>query len=84
MLGCEDAECYGFRFWSDYCYPEVLDPVTFEQVEEGVPGLLVVTPLVTNHATPILRLNTGQMVTMRSGKRLRSAFDIFPVIHPVA
>ena len=80
VLGCEDSDCYGFRFWSDYCYPEVLDPQTLEQVEEGVSGLLVITPLVTNHAAPLLRLNTGKTVTMRSGRRLRSAFDIFPVI----
>ncbi|MCX7561224.1 hypothetical protein OS190_16775 [Sulfitobacter sp. F26204] len=83
MLGCEDAECYGFRFWSDYCYPEILDPQTMEQVEEGVAGMLVLTPLVTNHATPFLRMNTGRMATMRSGSRLRTAFDVFPVIQLV-
>ena len=80
MLGCEDAECYGFRFWSDYCYPEVLDETTLEPVGEGETGLLVVTALVTNNATPFLRWNTGDIVTMRSRKRRTSPFDVFPII----
>ena len=82
-LGCEDAECYGFRFWSDYCYPEVLDKSTLEPVGEGETGVLVVTPLVTNNATPFLRWNTGEVVTMRSMKRRRSPFDVFPIIKHV-
>ncbi len=82
MTGCEDAACYGFRFWSDFCFPEVLDPQTFELLDEGVPGVLVVTSLVTNNATPFLRYNTGQIVTMRSMKQLTSPFDIFPLVQP--
>lgn len=80
MLGCEDTLIDGFRFWSDYCYPEVLDEDTLQPVAEGQPGLLVVTPLVTNNATPFLRWNTGDIVTMRSGVKSGGAFDIFPLI----
>lgn len=80
MLGCEDEDCYGFRFWTDYCYPEVLDPQTMEPVGVGEEGLLIVTALVTNHATPFLRWNTGDIVTLRRGKPKGSPFDVFPLM----
>ncbi|MFK7753581.1 MAG: phenylacetate--CoA ligase family protein [Sedimentitalea sp.] len=80
MLGCEDAACDGFRFWSDFCYPEVLDPDTLEPVTEGEPGLLIVTALVTNNATPFLRWNTGDIVTMRDGIARGTDFDVFPLV----
>ncbi len=80
MLGCEDALVDGFRFWSDYCYPEVLDPDTMEPVADGRPGLLVVTPLVTNNATPFLRWNTGDIVTIRRDVPGGGPYDVFPLI----
>lgn len=80
MLGCEDAQMDGFRFWSDYCYPEVLDPDTLEPVAEGAPGLLVITSLVTNNATPFVRWNTGDIVTLRSGVTGAGAYDVFPLV----
>ena len=80
MLGCEDDDCFGFRFWSDFCFPEVLDETTLEPVAEGQTGLLVVTALVTNNATPFLRWNTGDIVTMRSKRRQDGPFDVFPLI----
>lgn len=80
MLGCEDEACDGFRFWSDFCYPEVLDEHTLEPVAEGEPGVLVVTSLVTNNATPFIRWNTGDVVTMRTGVERGSAYDVFPLI----
>ena len=80
MLGAEDDACDGFRFWSDYCYPEVLNQDTLEPVAEGEAGLLVVTSLVTNNATPFIRWNTGDIVTMRNGIEHGTAYDIFPLI----
>lgn len=80
MLGCEDAAGGGFRFWSDFVWPEVIDEATGEPVPEGEPGLLVVTSLVTNNATPFIRWNTGDIVTMRAGDPQGSAFDIFPLV----
>lgn len=80
MLGAEDDLCDGFRFWSDFCYPEVLDENTLEPVAEGAPGLLVVTSLVTNNATPFIRWNTGDIVTMRNGIVGGSPYDVFPLI----
>lgn len=80
MLGGEDGSQAGFRFWSDFCYPEVLDENTLEPVAEGEPGLLVVTSLVTNEATPFIRWNTGDIVTMRSGTAAGSPYDVFPLV----
>lgn len=80
MLGCEDAAMDGFRFWSDFCYPEVLDPDTLKPVAEGTPGLLVITSLVTNNATPFVRWNTGDIVTMRHGVDGAGAYDVFPLV----
>jgi phenylacetate-CoA ligase len=80
MLGCEDTAQDGFRFWSDYCYPEVVDETTLEPVAEGTPGLLIVTSLVTNNATPFIRWNTGDVVTMRKGDAEGTPFGIFPLV----
>ncbi|WP_018701179.1 phenylacetate--CoA ligase family protein [Amorphus coralli] len=62
MMGAETAPDTGFRIWSDFVYPEVVDPDTFEPVSPGGEGLLVVTALATNEATPFLRWNTGDVV----------------------
>ncbi|WP_299882418.1 phenylacetate--CoA ligase family protein [uncultured Sulfitobacter sp.] len=80
MLGCEDASMDGFRFWSDFCYPEVLDPDTLEPVAEGTPGLLIITALVTNNATPFVRWNTGDIVTLRTGVTGAGVYDVFPLV----
>lgn len=80
MLGAEDGAADGFRFWSDFCYPEVLRPDSMEPVAEGEPGLLVVTALATNNATPFLRWNTGDIVTMRSPAPDGSRYGVFPLI----
>ncbi len=80
MLGCEEEECDGFRFWSDFCYPEVLDENTLEPVPDGEPGLLIVTSLVTNNATPFIRWNSGDIVTMRNGVIRNNGHDLFPLI----
>jgi phenylacetate-CoA ligase len=64
MMGAETAPDAGFRIWSDFVYPEVVDPDTFAPVEPGGEGLLVVTSLATNQATPFLRWNTGDVVRL--------------------
>jgi phenylacetate-CoA ligase len=80
MLGCEDGMAEGFRFWSDYCFPEVVDPATMEPVAPGSPGLLLVTALVTNNATPFLRWNTGDIVTMTEGGDGTGRYGLFPLV----
>ncbi len=80
MLAGEDAAHDGFRFWADFCYPEVVDQETYEPVGEGEEGLLLVTSLVTNNMTPFIRWNTGDIVAMRPGQPQNSPYDVFPVI----
>jgi phenylacetate-CoA ligase len=78
MMGAEDSRHDGFRIWTDLVDIEVLDPVTFEPVPPGGEGVLVVTPLYTNEATPFLRWNTGDVVQWwPGGDGGGSAFDVF-------
>lgn len=79
MMGAEASPGAGFSIWSDFAFLEILDPDSLKPVEEGRDGTLVVTPLVTNNATPFLRWNTGDVV-----RAVKSAADgpfaHFPVI----
>jgi phenylacetate-CoA ligase len=79
MMGSEDQAHEGFRTWSDLVYLEVLDPKTMEPVKQGDEGVLVVTPLCTNNATPFLRWNTGDIVSMtdRPGS---GPYGVFPLV----
>jgi phenylacetate-CoA ligase len=79
MMAAETDDKSGFRLWSDYVYPEVLDPETLEPVPPGEIGVLVVTSLATNHATPFLRWNTGDMVSMWESDADAGAFSVFPM-----
>lgn len=79
MMGAEDQAHAGFRTWSDLVFLEVLDPATFEPVAEGSEGLLVVTPLRTNHATPFLRWNTGDIVSLREAPG-SGPYGVFPLV----
>lgn len=79
MMGSEDQAHEGFRTWSDLVYLEVLDPRSYEPVPEGEEGLLVVTPLVTNNATPFLRWNTGDIVRL-SARPGPGPYGVFPLV----
>ncbi len=79
MMGAEDEAHDGFRTWSDLVYLEVLDPKTLQPVPEGAEGVLVVTPLRTNHATPFLRWNTGDVVSMRQAPG-KGRYGVFPLV----
>ena len=80
LMGAEDGGGGGFRIWTDMFHIEVLDPDSKEPVPEGEPGLLIVTPLWTNHTTPFLRWNSGDLVTMRTGTGGHGAFSVFPLV----
>ena len=80
MMGAETAPDGGFRIWSDFVYPEVVDPETFAPVAPGGEGLLVVTALATNQATPFLRWNTGDVVRMLAPEQIQEKWE--PVFHP--
>jgi phenylacetate-CoA ligase len=60
--------------WEDHFYPEVVDPVTGEVVQDGQPGELVFTSL-TKEALPIIRYRTRDLTallppTSRSMRRM--------------
>ncbi|MDX1522670.1 MAG: AMP-binding protein [Anaerolineae bacterium] len=80
MMASEDGSHDGFRIWSDFNYLEVLHPDTLEPVAEGEQGVLVVTPLFTNNATPFLRWNTGDIVTLHHDVPGDGPFAVFPVV----
>ena len=83
MMGCEDADGpgAGFRVWTDLYFIEVLDPATHRPVAEGEVGVLVVTPMFTNHVTPFLRWNSGDLVTLRSAAPdAANPFSVFPLV----
>jgi phenylacetate-CoA ligase len=79
MMGAEDEAHDGFRTWSDLVYLEVLHPKTLDPVAAGDEGVLVVTPLCTNNATPFLRWNTGDIVRM-SERPGTGPYGVFPVV----
>ncbi len=80
MMGGEDGRPGGFRIWTDMHYIEVLDPVTFEPVNEGETGTLVVTPLWTNNVTPFLRWSSGDLVVYSEADDDSGPFSVFPKI----
>jgi phenylacetate-CoA ligase len=77
MMGAEMPGEEGFRIWEDLNLIEVLDPATLHPVAAGGEGLLVVTALCTNNATPFLRWNTGDIVQWWPGEDRAAPFGVF-------
>ena len=65
LMGAENAAHDGIHIWTDMFFIEVVDPDTGKSLPEGEVGTLCVTPLWTNHATPFLRWNSGDLVSLR-------------------
>src|SRR5262245_34820642 len=78
MMGSEDVPGAGFRIWTDLYHIEVLDPKSFEPVNEGETGTLVVTALQTNNVTPFLRWSSGDLVTYSEADDGAGPFSVFP------
>lgn len=55
---CQEQD--GMHVWSDYFYPEIVDPDTGEVLPEGEVGELVLTSLF-KEAVPIFRYRTGDI-----------------------
>ena len=53
----------GLHVWADHFLPEVIDPDTGEEMEEGEDGMLVLTTL-SKQATPFLRYATKDIVSI--------------------
>lgn len=64
LMGCECDAHDGIHIWDDMYYCEVVDEETNEILPYGETGTFCVTPLFTNHATPFLRWNSGDIVQM--------------------
>jgi phenylacetate-CoA ligase len=80
MMGAEGPARDGFHIWTDLAFIEVLDPDTWKPVAAGEPGRLVTTSLWGNEATPFLRWDSGDIVTMAEPGAGSGPFSVFPVI----
>jgi phenylacetate-CoA ligase len=81
LMGAETSAHDGIHIWTDMFFIEVVDPDTGRSLPEGEVGTLCVTPLWTNHATPLLRWNSGDLVSYVSRSAGTGTFcDLFPII----
>jgi phenylacetate-CoA ligase len=80
MMGAEGEARNGFHVWTDLAFIEVLDEETLKPVDEGEPGVLVMTPLFSNNGAAFLRWNSGDIVTWERQGDPVSEFGVFPVI----
>lgn len=81
LMGAEGAKHDGMHIWTDMFYIEVVDEITGENLPEGEVGTLCVTPLRTNHATPFLRWNSGDVVSLHErGESDGQVAELYPMI----
>ena len=64
-MECLESKC-GMHLWEDHFLPEIIDPVTGEQLPEGEVGELVITTL-TKEGMPILRYRTRDLTRIIPG-----------------
>ena len=81
LMGCESASHDGQVLWTDIAFIEVLDEQTQEPLGEGEEGMLVVTTLFTNNATPFLRWSSGDIVSWRWPELTDDPYSVFPLVH---
>lgn len=81
LMGAENSAHDGIHIWTDLFYVEVVDSQTGEQLPQGEVGTFCVTPLWTNHATPFLRWNSGDLVSYIERSSGAGVYaDLFPMI----
>jgi phenylacetate-CoA ligase len=81
LMGAETSAHDGIHIWTDLFHVEVVDPATGREVPEGEVGTFCVTPLWTNHATPFLRWNSGDLVRLvRQSSGAGRFAELFPMI----
>ena len=64
-MECVDAKC-GMHLWEDHILPEIIDPISGEQLPPGEVGELVLTTLC-RHGMPILRYRTRDLTRIIPG-----------------
>ena len=80
ILGADSEVHEGFHVWSDHFLFEVIDEESGLPQADGEQGLLVITPLFTNTATPFLRWSSGDIVSLTHETTLDGPFSVFPVM----
>ena len=81
LMGAEGKAHDGIHVWTDMFDVEVVDEDTGEMLLPGETGTLCVTPLWTNHATPFLRWNSGDVVTLIEQGESDGLFsELYPMI----
>jgi phenylacetate-CoA ligase len=80
ILGADSHVHEGFHIQTDQALFEVVDEKTGLPVPEGREGLMVITPLWINNATPFLRWSSGDIVTVSEETSLDGPFSVFPVM----
>ena len=90
-VACEVLEDRGDMYiWEDHFYPEIVDKDTFNPIEDGNEGELILTTL-TKEALPIIRYRTkdlstlydGDLLNMRKMKRIKARTDDMMIIRGV-
>jgi phenylacetate-CoA ligase len=81
LMGAENSAHDGIHIWTDMYFIEIVDPETGKAVTDGEVGTLCVTPLRTNHATPLLRWNSGDLISLVPHSSGSGPYaDLFPMI----
>ena len=80
ILGADSPLHEGFHVWTDQAVFEVVDEKTGLPVPDGEEGLMVITPLFINTATPFLRWSSGDIVRMHDQSNLEGPFSVFPIM----
>ena len=81
LMGGEGHAHDGIHIWSDMYFIETVDEHTLEPLNDDRPGMFLVTPLVTGHATPFLRWNSGDIVSLHDGGASGHRYaELFPMI----
>jgi phenylacetate-CoA ligase len=81
LMGAEGDAHDGIHIWTDMFFVEVVDEPTGGALPSGENGTFCVTPLWTNHATPLLRWNSGDIVSfIDHGESAGKVAELFPMI----
>ena len=81
LMGGEGRAHDGIHIWTDMYFIETVDEETLQPLNDDRPGIFLVTPLMTGHATPFLRWNSGDIVSFHDGGQSGHVWaDLFPMI----
>jgi phenylacetate-CoA ligase len=81
LMGAENSAHDGIHIWTDLFSVEVVDPETGREMPPDEVGTFCVTPLWTNHATPFLRWNSGDLVSLIDRSSGTGPYaELFPMI----